>query len=78
MNKTTITKQEFYDRISKFQSNIKEAGIDACLVNASESDMANVRYLSEYWPTFEFAAAFVSVEGEAVLLVGPESDQYAV
>lgn len=77
MNTTTIPKQEFYDRISDFQSNIKAAGLDACLVHASESDMANVRYLSEYWPTFEAAAVFVPVEGEAVLLVGPESDQYA-
>jgi Xaa-Pro aminopeptidase len=77
MNTTTIPKQEFNDRIAKFQSNIQEAGLDACLVNASESDMANVRYLSEFWPTFEFAAVFVPAEGEAVLLVGPESDQYA-
>lgn len=77
MNTTTIPKQEFYDRISKFQANIKSAGLDACLVHASESDMANVRYLSEYWPTFEAAAVFVPAEGEAVLLVGPESEIYA-
>ena len=77
MNTTTIPKQEFNDRIAKFQSNIQEAGLDACLVHASESDMANVRYLSEFWPTFEFAAVFVPTNGEAVLLVGPESDQYA-
>jgi Xaa-Pro aminopeptidase len=77
MNTTTIPKQEFYDRIAKFQSNIRAAGLDACLVHASESDMANVRYLSEYWPTFEAAAAFVPAEGEAVLLVGPESEIYA-
>ena len=77
MNTTTIPKQEFYDRIKKFQANIKAAGLDACLVHASESDMANVRYLSEYWPTFEAAAVFVPAEGESVLLVGPESDLYA-
>ncbi len=77
MNTTTIPKQEFYNRLKKFQSNIKEAGLDACLVHASESDMANVRYLSEFWPTFEAAAVFVPAEGEAVLLVGPESDHYA-
>ena len=77
MNTTTIPKQEFYDRIAKFQSNIKSAGLDACLVHASESDMANVRYLSEYWPTFEASAVFVPAEGEAVLLVGPESEIYA-
>ncbi|MBK7711702.1 MAG: aminopeptidase P family protein [Bacteroidales bacterium] len=77
MNTTTIPKQEFYDRIAKFQANIKAAGLDACLVHASESDMANVRYLSEYWPTFEAAAVFVPAEGESVLLVGPESEIYA-
>jgi len=77
MNTTTIPKQEFYDRITKFQANIKSAGLDACLVHASESDMANVRYLSEYWPTFEASAVFVPAEGEAVLLVGPESEIYA-
>ena len=77
MNTTTIPKQEFYDRIAKFQDNIKAAGLDACLVHASESDMANVRYLSEYWPTFEASAVFVPAEGEAVLLVGPESEIYA-
>jgi len=77
MNTTTIPKQEFFDRIAKFQANIKTAGLDACLVHASESDMANVRYLSEYWPTFEAAAIFVPAEGESVLLVGPESEIYA-
>jgi Xaa-Pro aminopeptidase len=77
MNTTTIPKEEFYDRIAKFQANIKAAGLDACLVHASESDMANVRYLSEYWPTFEASAVFVPAEGESVLLVGPESEIYA-
>lgn len=77
MYTTTIPNQEFYDRIAKFQKNIKAAGLDACLVHASESDMANVRYLSEYWPTFEASAVFVPAEGEAVLLVGPESELYA-
>jgi Xaa-Pro aminopeptidase len=77
MNTTTIPKQEFYDRIAKFQANIKTAGLDACLVHATESDMANVRYLCEYWPVFESAAVFVPAEGEVALLVGPESEIYS-
>ncbi|NLO71945.1 MAG: hypothetical protein GX102_13575, partial [Porphyromonadaceae bacterium] len=77
MNTTTIPQSEFEERIKKFQANIKQEGLDACLVHATESDMAHVRYLSEYWPTFETAAVFVPAEGEAVLLVGPESDLYA-
>jgi Xaa-Pro aminopeptidase len=75
-NTTTISQSEFEERIKKFQANIKNEGLDACLVHATESDMAHVRYLSEYWPTFETAAVFVPVEGEPVLLVGTESDLY--
>lgn len=77
MNTTTIPPEEFRARIKNFQINIIKAGLDACLVHANESDMANVRYLSEYWPTFEAAAVFVPAQGDAVLLVGPESENYA-
>lgn len=77
MNTTTIPENEFKERIKKFQANIKNEGLDACLVHATESDMAHVRFLSEYWPVFETAAVFVPAEGEPVLLVGPESDIYA-
>jgi len=73
----TIPKQEYFDRIAKFQANIKKAGLDACLVHGTESDFANVRYLTEYWPTFEQAGVFVPAEGDAILLIGPESLKYA-
>ena len=73
-----IPKNEYFERIAKFQARIKAAGLDACLVHGTESDFANVRYLSEYWPTFEQAGVFVPAEGDAVLLIGPESEKYAV
>ena len=73
-----IPKQEYFERIAKFQERIKAAGLDACLVHGTESDFANVRYLTEYWPTFEQAGVFVPAEGDAVLLIGPESYKYAV
>lgn len=72
-----IPTQEYFDRIAKFQANMKKAGLDACLVHGTESDFANVRYLSEYWPTFEQAGVFVPAEGDAILLIGPESEKYA-
>jgi Xaa-Pro aminopeptidase len=77
MSTTTISKSEFAERIKKFQKNINDAGLDAVLVHGNEADFANVRYLSEYWPTFEAAAVFVPADGEAVLLIGPESENYA-
>ena len=73
----TIPKEEYFSRIAAFQKNIKAAGLDACLVHGTESDFANVRYLTEYWPTFEQAGVFVPAEGDAVLLIGPESYKYA-
>ena len=72
-----IPTQEYFDRIAKFQANMKKAGLDACLVHGTESDFANVRYLSEYWPTFEQAGVFVPATGDAILLIGPESEKYA-
>ncbi len=72
-----IPAAEYLERIAKFQARIKAAGLDACLVHGTESDFANVRYLTEYWPTFEQAGVFVPAEGKAVLLIGPESLKYA-
>ena len=55
-----IPRNEYFERIAKFQERIKAAKLDACLVHGTESDFANVRYLSEYWPTFEQAGVFAS------------------
>ena len=77
MSIPSIPKQEYFDRIAKLQANMKAAGLDACLIHGTESDFANVRYLTEYWPTFEQAGVFVPAEGDAILLIGPESLKYA-
>ena len=74
----TIPPAEYMERIARFQKRIKAAGLDACLVHGTESDFANVRYLTEYWPTFEQAGVFVPAVGDAVLLIGPESYKYAL
>ena len=73
-----IPKSEFLDRIARFQARIQSAGLDACLVHGNESDMANVRYLTEQWPTFEAAAVFVPAVGTPVLITGPESGKYGL
>ena len=72
-----IPNGEYTRRIKRFQENIRAAGLDAALVHANEADFANVRYLSEYWPTFEAAGVFVPAEGSPVLIIGPESEAYA-
>jgi Xaa-Pro aminopeptidase len=72
-----IPDQEYRDRMKRFQRNLREAGLDAALVHSNEADAANVRYLSDYWPTFESAGIFVPARGTPVLLIGPESEAYA-
>ncbi|MBN1674795.1 MAG: aminopeptidase P family protein [Kiritimatiellae bacterium] len=72
-----IPDPEYKARIRKFQANIRAAGLDAALVHANESDFANVRYLSDYWPTFEAGGVFVPAKGEPILIIGPESETYA-
>ncbi len=73
----TIPRTEYRERLLRFQANLREAGLDAALVHGNESDCASVRYLCDYWPTFESAAVLVPAEGEPVLLIGPESLEYA-
>jgi len=73
----TIPDQEYRDRMRRFQRNIGAAGLDAALVHSNECDFANVRYLSEYWPTFESAGVFVPASGTPILIIGPESEAYA-
>jgi Xaa-Pro aminopeptidase len=68
---------EFNARVEKFRKNIAAAGLDAALVHGNEADFANVRYLTEYWPTFEAGGVFVPVKGKPVLIIGPESETYA-
>ena len=73
----TIPKSEYRERLLQFQANLRRAGLDAALVHGNESDCASVRYLCDYWPTFESAAVFVPAEGNPILLIGPESLEYA-
>ncbi|NCC69586.1 MAG: aminopeptidase P family protein, partial [Clostridia bacterium] len=73
----SIPKREYGERMLKFQKNIRAAGLDAVLVHGNEADFANVRYLSEYWPTFEAGGVFVPARGQPVLIIGPESENYA-
>jgi Xaa-Pro aminopeptidase len=73
----TIDDAEFAERGERLQALVAEQALDVLLVNASESDFANVRYLCDYWPVFEFAGVVVPPSGPLALLIGPESETFA-
>lgn len=74
---TEIPKSEFQGRIKRVQKEMANKGLDALLTFGSEAEPQFVRYLSDYWPAFETASVLVPVEGEPVLIIGPESLTYA-
>jgi Xaa-Pro aminopeptidase len=74
---TEIPKSEFQERGSRVQSELAKQGLDALLTFGNESEPAFVRYLCDYWPAFETAGVLVPVEGDPLLLIGPESLAYA-
>ncbi len=76
--KPTIPLTEFKERVLKTQALMKKEGFDLLLAYGNEAEPQYVRYYSDYWPSFETAGVLIPSEGEAVLLIGPESYTYAL
>ena len=74
---TEIPTSEFQERIRRVQGELARRGLDALLTFGGEAEPQFVRYLADHWPAFETAAVLIPVEGEAMLLIGPESLTYA-
>ena len=44
---------------------LRERGLDVMVVASTESDYANARYFSGFWPLFERAGVAISANGDA-------------
>ena len=73
MSQICIPHNEYLERIKKASKLVRERGLDVMLVVSTESDYANARYFSGFWPLFERAGVAISANGDAALLAGPES-----
>ena len=73
MSRICIPDWEYQERIKKAAKLVRERGLDVMVVCSTESDYANARYFSGFWPLFERAGVAISATGDAALLVGPES-----
>jgi Xaa-Pro aminopeptidase len=72
-----IPEAEYTDRVKRAAEAARTKGLDVLLVTSTESDFANVRYFSGFWPLFEIAGVAISPTGESALLVGPECGSFA-
>ncbi|MDY2879387.1 MAG: aminopeptidase P family N-terminal domain-containing protein, partial [Candidatus Borkfalkiaceae bacterium] len=77
MNRICIPDREYRERIERASKKIAARGLDVMVVCSTESDYANARYFSGFWPLFERAGVAISAKGDACLLVGPESEIFA-
>ena len=77
MPRICIPDYEYKERIAKAAALVRARGLDVMVVSSTESDYANARYFSGFWPLFERAGVAISATGEAALMVGPESAIFA-
>ena len=77
MNRVCIPDYEYRERVQRAAKMLRDANIDVMVVASTESDYANARYFSGFWPLFERAGVAISANGDAALLVGPESAIFA-
>ncbi|MBQ2897165.1 MAG: aminopeptidase P family protein [Clostridia bacterium] len=77
MARICIPDYEYKERIKRAAELIRKKGLDVMVVSSTESDYANARYFSGFWPLFERAGVAISANGDAALLVGPESAIFA-
>jgi len=75
--KIMIPEQEYKQRAEKAAEVLRKENLDALIVNGNEADYANTRYFSGFWPLFERCGVAISARGDAALMVGPESHEFA-
>ncbi|MBR5507885.1 MAG: aminopeptidase P family protein [Clostridia bacterium] len=72
MSRICIPDYEYKERIAKAAKLVAAKGLDVMVVSSTESDYANARYFSGFWPLFERAGVAIAANGDAALMVGPE------
>ena len=69
---------EYARRIARVQEELAKFGLDVLVTYSSECESGASRYLTGFWPFFDFASVVVPVTGDAILVTGgPESLEFA-
>jgi len=78
MRLNPLPSSEYDERVARLQKELNKNGIDLFISYSSECESASSRYLTGFWPFFDFAVVIVPAEGKAALLTGgPESYEFA-
>ncbi len=78
MMREELPESEYARRAARLQEELRKNGVDLFVGYSSETESASSRYLSGFWPFFDFAGVLVPAEGDPVLVTGgPESYEFA-
>ncbi len=78
MRLALLPKVVFDERVKRVQAELRIEGLDVLVGYSSECESATTRFLTGFWPFFDFAGVVIPVEGKAVLVTGgPESLEFA-
>lgn len=73
-----MPEEEYATRVAKLQKELQKENLDVLVGYSSECESGTTRYLTGFWPFFDFAGIIVPAEGSAVLITGgPESLEFA-
>ena len=74
----TIPDQEYKERVARIQEAMKKRQLDLLIGYGCECESANIRYLADFWPSFDFAGIVVPAAGSPFVVTGgPESKWFA-
>ena len=73
----SIPDNEYLLRCKKAAGLIRREQLDALIVSSTDGDYANARYFSGFWPRCERSGVVIAPDGDAALLCGPESREFA-
>jgi len=78
MRLNELSAVHYKERIKRVKQKLEEKNLDAFIGYGSECESGTIRYLTGFWPFFDFASVIIPKEGNPVLLTGgPESLDFA-
>ncbi len=78
MRMNPFPSSEYTRRVQRLQEQLVSEGIDVYVGYSSECESSTSRYLTGFWPFFDFASVVVPAQGDALLVTGgPESFEFA-
>jgi Xaa-Pro aminopeptidase len=73
----SLPASDFAARVALLQESMSKERLDLVVTFGDEAEPQYVRYFSDYWPSFETAGVFIPRNGNASLLIGPESSTFS-